>query len=229
MSFRDNIKNSDPFWTNDISILFQYDRLEFFWPKQDMHIDEKLNSLVRLALYISIALSLNSKNTNWFFLFIIALILSIVINKYTENHNYREHLSNKGNLKKDYVIPTKNNPFMNVLVTDYKDNPHRDSEISKHVYFDNDEERGKIQKSIKQNFKNNLYKDVSDVFGRMNSERQFYTTPITTIPNDQGGFASWLYGRPKTCKENSGEQCYKNISFKPQSDIMGPSLGQLPN
>jgi hypothetical protein len=150
------------------------------------------------------------------------------MNKYTENINYSEHMTTNENVNKNYIPSTKNNPFMNVLVTDYKDNPNRDAEISKHVYFDNDDKRQEIQKTIKHNFKNNLYKDVSDVFGRMNSERQFYTTPITTIPNDQGNFAKWLYGRPKTCKENNGDQCYKNISFNPQSDIMGPSLGALP-
>ena len=226
MSFRTNISNSDPFWTNDISVLFRYDRLGNFFPRNNMHIDEKLNSLVRLSLYLSLGLSLNSKNSNWFFLFIFTLILSVLMNKYTQsNPSYKETMQLQNNTKKEYVKPTKNNPFMNVLYTDYKDNPNRDSEISKHIYFDNDEKRKEIENSIKKSFKHNLYKDVSDVFGRMNSERQFYTTPITTIPNDQGSFAKWLYGRPKTCKENNGGQCYKNISFKPQSDIMGPSLG----
>ena len=56
----------------------------------------------------------------------------------------------------------------------------------------------------------NLYKDVSDIFSKNNSQRQFYTTPVTTIPNDQGSFADWLYKTPPTCKENNGNQCVAN-------------------
>ena len=45
--------------------------------------------------------------------------------------------------------------------------------------------------------------DVDDLFGRYNSQRQFYTMPSTTVPNDQKSFAEWLYKTPETCKENS--------------------------
>jgi len=59
-----------------------------------------------------------------------------------------------------------------------------------------------VKKKIDEYFDNNLYKDVNDVFGKMNSQRQFYTMPWTTIPNAQDEFAKWLYLNPKTCKED---------------------------
>ena len=34
--------------------------------------------------------------------------------------------------------------------------------------------------------------------------------PNTTVPNNQGDFAQWLYGVPKTCKEGNGNQCVGN-------------------
>ena len=53
------------------------------------------------------------------------------------------------------------------------------------------------------------------VFGKNNSQREFYTAPVTTIPNNQGDFADWCYKTGKTCKENNGKQCLENISFQP--------------
>ena len=60
-------------------------------------------------------------------------------------------------------------------------------------------------------FKTPVYKDVTDIYERNFSERQFYSVPATTIPNDQESFSKWLYFRKPTCKENNGEQCYNNI------------------
>ena len=68
---------------------------------------------------------------------------------------------------------------------------------------------------IDNNFDNNLYKDIDDIFGKMNSQRQFYTMPSTTIPNDQESFAKWLYLSPKTCKEDQ-DYClrYEDVRAK---------------
>ena len=60
------------------------------------------------------------------------------------------------------------------------------------------------------NFNKNLYRDLTDVYGKNNSQRQFYTTPITTVPNDQNSFANWLYRSEKTCKEGDGNRCSAN-------------------
>ena len=38
---------------------------------------------------------------------------------------------------------------------------------------------------------------LSDVFGKRNSQRQFYTMPNTEVPNSQDEFAKWLYGKPE--------------------------------
>ena len=38
------------------------------------------------------------------------------------------------------------------------------------------------------------------LYEKKNSERQFYTVPNTTIPNDQKGFAEWLFKTENTCK-----------------------------
>ena len=61
--------------------------------------------------------------------------------------------------------------------------------------------------------------DVNDVFGKMNSQRQFYTMPSTTIPNAQDDFAKWLYLNPKTCKEDQ-DFCLKYEDIRAKRPVM---------
>ena len=41
-----------------------------------------------------------------------------------------------------------------------------------------------------------------DPYNRRSDQRQFFSNPVTTIPNDSVGFATWLYGKGGTCKED---------------------------
>jgi len=106
-----------------------------------------------------------------------------------EDHNYRGKCQ----------PPSKHNPFGNVLLTDYVDNPTRLPACS---LADK-----KIEKTAEEYFNENLFKDVDEVYGSVNSQRQFISNPSTTIPNPQKEFAEWLYKMPPTCKE--GDNCYK--------------------
>ena len=44
----------DKFWLNDMSILYQSDRLTDFFPTTKMNLAEKLNSIFRLSVYIGL-------------------------------------------------------------------------------------------------------------------------------------------------------------------------------
>ena len=87
--------------------------------------------------------------------------------------------------------PSLNNPFMNVLLSD-------DRTVDEACKYTK-ETRAQIDSA----FNSNLYQDVDDVYGTNNSQRQFYTMPSTTIPNNQDQFAKWLYKTGPTCKENA--------------------------
>jgi hypothetical protein len=102
--------------------------------------------------------------------------------------------------------PTKDNPFMNPPITDFS------KEFSPAACNADDED---IKNEIDDTFNTDLYRDVQDLFNVKNSQRQFYTVPVTSIPNDQQGFAEWLYKQPMTCKENS-EMClrYEDLRYK---------------
>jgi hypothetical protein len=98
------------------------------------------------------------------------------------------------------TYPTAKNPFMNVLVDEIKYNPYRSKAAS--VY---DPE---VSVGLEDYFKTQFINDPTDVFGKSQSQRQFYTTPSTTVPNDVDSYQDWLYRIPgKTCKEGGRESC----------------------
>lgn len=178
--------NQDKFWAVDPYVLVSKERLMEFFPTKEMTREEKMNALTRLILYISFLMILYKKNIK--FLYFPFFVMSLML--FLDKNNSKEFF------KKDKCVkPDKNNPFMNVLMTDYKDNPEREEACG---VQDTD-----IKKMIEENFDFNLYKDTDDLFDRNNSQRQFYTTANTQIPNDQDSFAKWLYRTESTCKEET--------------------------
>jgi hypothetical protein len=86
-----------------------------------------------------------------------------------------------------YATPTASNPFMNVLFTDYVDNPDRSSAPP-------DINNSSVKQSIDEAFSktSDLFMDTSNKYGLMQSARQFMTQASTTIPNDLDGFQRFL-------------------------------------
>jgi hypothetical protein len=96
--------------------------------------------------------------------------------------------------------PTARNPFMNVLLDEIKYNPTRPP-------AENVSDPNAIT-TLSDFFRVQWNSDPTDVFGRSQSQRQFYTTPSTSIPNDQASYQNWLYLIPgKTCKEGGRDAC----------------------
>jgi len=203
--------NKTKLWVDDISILIDTDYISEFFPLTDMSSNRKLNAITRLAIYVSIALFVYNRNINSLFVAIITMTVIYLVNlgknKQTKDDaEVEELLNSKKDLEKCQKTDLEN-PFMNVLLTDYQDNPNRKAACKTELSRD-------VKKQVEDNFNNNLYKDVSNVFNKRNSQRQFYTNPSTTIPNAQSNFANWLYGVPKTCKEGNGEQCVANNHYR---------------
>ena len=105
-----------------------------------------------------------------------------------------------GPMLPDYTPPTARNLFMNVLLDEIKYNPGRPQAAP----VDNPT----VKQTMDDYFRVQWFSDPTDVFGKNQSQRQFVTQPSTTVPNDQGAFADWLYKIPgKTCKEGGREAC----------------------
>ena len=108
-------------------------------------------------------------------------------------------------IKKQVITPSSDNPFMNVMPDSYIKTPNCIAQVE-----DDQISYNEVQTDVNDKFNEGLFRDVSDIYGRTNSQRQFYTMPNTSIPNDQEQFADWLYKTPPTCKEGDGLSCEKN-------------------
>jgi len=207
--------SNDPFWGDNIRILFNYNRLDEFFPTQDMTINEILNSIVRLALYISIALLIYTCNTNYIYIILLTLLFTYLIWNYSNLETSTELFSrHKDSIikKRKIVEPTLNNPFMNINPNEYGTPSKRESLNKVNNYIN-----PRLNKKISEKYEYNLYRDADDVFHRNANERQFYTMPVTTIPNEQDKFARWLYKTPPTCKEGNGARCVA-FNYDPLKD-----------
>jgi hypothetical protein len=100
----------------------------------------------------------------------------------------------------DYTPPTSRNLFMNVLLDEIKYNPDRPEAATVG--------NPTVKQTMDDFFRIQWFSDPTDVFGKNQGQRQFVTQPSTTVPNDQGSFADWLYKIPgKTCKEGGRPAC----------------------
>jgi len=100
----------------------------------------------------------------------------------------------------EHTIPSARNPFMNVLLDEIKYNPGRPDAAPINMPA--------VKQTLNDYFRVQWFSDPTDVFGKNQSQRQFVTQPSTTVPNDQGAFADWLYRIPgKTCKEGGRDAC----------------------
>ncbi len=94
--------------------------------------------------------------------------------------------------------PTADNPYMNIVFSDYLDAANVPEPCN------SDQTKDDAQYL----YNSTVYRNIEDVYERQNSQRLFYTLPITTIPNKQGEFADWLYKTGPQCKENTSKCTY---------------------
>lgn len=106
------------------------------------------------------------------------------------------------------TLSTPGNPFMNVLVSELTGAPAKAPSASV-VATD-------MKMHLDDFFRVQWTSDPTDVFGKAQSQREFYTVPGATVPNDQGSYQNWLYKIPgKTCKEGGRENCLPGTDGAP--------------
>lgn len=207
---------STPFWYKDISILYEKDSIFEFFPSKRFDIVRKLNAIVRLAVLYSLIMYLCTRKNLYFIIpFIVAAITWIIWNRQGDTHvdtileesmsNQLDELVKINDLETECRIPTKDNPFMNPPIHEFSNDQYQKPKAC--PSYNN----VGVQNRVEELFNEELYRDVKDVFGKNNSQRQFYTVPGKQVPNDQGSFAQWLYGTPKTCKEGNQIACLSDM------------------
>ena len=197
-------------WYNDPKHFITQKNFVAFFPQPSQTFAEQLNALMRLSIYFSLIVLLLKKDVNILFVVLFAGILTYFLYAMdTKNKLNEKMFLDEKNLYKDAKTkelcykPTKDNPFGNILTSDYKHDPNRAPAC--------DITRRDVKRQVDTYFDEGLYKDVGDLFSKQSSQRQFVTNPSTTIPNDRGAFAQFLYGNVnKTCKQGNGVRCYQN-------------------
>lgn len=207
------------FWITDPSILINEKNILKFWPTEDMSRNDKLNSISRLVIVLTI---IGTLITQTFRVVITGIItLAIIVLFYfiqKKDKTNKEGFSSSNFINNNYQPPKTNNPLMNVSLTDYKENPKRKAAAPSFnpVVEENINEKTKefvvsqFNNSTEcedQYIKSRLFQDLGDNFVFNQSMRNFYSTPNTTIPNDQKGFAEFCYGDMKSCKEGDPIAC----------------------
>jgi hypothetical protein len=196
---------AEPIWFEQPSILFENEKLTEFIPLGDMPFANKMNSMVRLSIYFSLLWFFYDFNNDALYIPLFIMLMTYLLYTHLQKclmENFEENLEDSFSSKikeskqefseksdpENCTAPTENNPFMNVMLTDIVGNPNRPSACKD------------MEESTEDNFKNNLFQEVSDVFGKHNSQRQYCTNPSTTIPNDAIAFAKWCNNVEASCK-----------------------------
>lgn len=219
MSYREELSKlvkTDTFWSDNPALLLK--RAIEFVPTEDMSRTEKLNAMSRFVIYLGLLLFIMYSDIIYLSIPLVGLgiFYFIHINYPDKPQKGAGNAASCGTgmCGKDegYQQPTQENPFMNVLLTDYVDNPTRPPA--------SDIEDPKIRSDMEKMFEFGLYKNVDDVWNRNNSQRQYYTNPSTTIPNDRDSFMKWCWDTPYVCKDGDQFACLKNDDVRAHGQII---------
>jgi len=188
---------NDPFWYNDVKILFKKEKMKEFYPSSFMSKNEKMNSITRFIIYCGIVLTILKQDFDYL-LYVVCfmIIIGIFFRTNSKNveqpkiavHNFPEQSQM---IESDCTKPTSENPFANVLMNEYTENPDRDPAC----YY------GSNKGEVDSKFLDNIVKDPYDIYNKRHNQRQWHSTANTQIPNDQEAFAHFAFPLKDTCKE----------------------------
>lgn len=190
-------------WTEDISVLYTGNNIRQIVPTKEMTYSERINAIVRLIILSSVLIYLYNRDGRY----LLYGVFSICLLTYTGHQQNKKNPAPPqpivGYPQPPYSVapagpydcehPTVDNPFANVLLTDYKYNPNRPPACDVDLVSD----------QIKAAYGANLYRDSDDVDFRKSGLRSFYTMPDTSLyQSGREAFAQACFGSQPTCKED---------------------------
>lgn len=235
-----NSEDSIPFWATNPNILFDSQYVMEFFPVEDMTYNQKLNAITRTVIILALLTFFTSGNIRVVIVSIITLFAIFILHYYhmKEANNKKKSTLLKDTIKEGFANPTNDyleseniqisdeifdeptpeNPFSNVMMTDYDYNP--DKKPAPPAFTKNVNEQ--ILEDAKQLVVNSnpdqpdiadkLFKDLGEQYVFEQSLRPFHSNPSTTIPNDQQAFAEFCYGSMVSCKEGNPFACARNMT-----------------
>ena len=207
------------FWLENPNTLLNKNHITEIWPNSDFDLARKLNAITRLIIILTILGYFFTKSPYIPVSAFVSIVILVIIYKtkskskmeeFVGSFKKREHphaVKDLDNiLQKEFTMPTKKNPAMNVLMTEYTENPNRKPAAPAYNEVVEEEINEKAQRDIDKK----LFKNLGDNLSFENSMRNFYAMPNTKIPNNQKDFALFCYGNMPSCKEGDALQCSKN-------------------
>lgn len=190
------------FWLDNPKILL--DNYLSFVPYRHQSRVEQLNSIARFCIYNIILLKAFNKDGLLMYGLIVVLGSTYFMNDKIKKESFV--------VENTCYAPTPENPFMNVLVNEYAENPER-KEACEYDYPD-------VKEKIEEYYDNKMFRDVNDIYNTRNAFDRPYTNPATTIPNDRQKFVEYLYHDiihgNQNCKniDGTGDQCIQYTDLR---------------
>lgn len=178
----------DQIWFKNPTVLFDRDTWSKFVPTKEMTTAEALNSVVRFSTYFSLILFTATGIGAYVMSIPVVMVVTILLYNLFPNGKTIESFIAKEDEKigKAHTMPSKENPFMNVLLTEIVDDPNRQDAAP----TNRRDVKVEIMKSFKET--SDIYMDTSDLFDQTQAMRTFHTMQSAMVPNDLDGFKKWL-------------------------------------
>ena len=179
--------------------IFQTKELLNFWPTATQTARERVAATTRFILYATCIIYIINRDVRVFALGILAIAILYYLwtmNMISDGKLRPSSTDGRvpGPLRGVVTLPTLNNSMGNVLLSDYVDNPDRPAA----AWYPS--MRAEVQ---------NTWSQIHPFERQRDAERNFYTMPSSTIPNDQAAFAYGAFGKPfaPKCHDQGGAAC----------------------
>ena len=184
------------FWIENPSILFNSSYITQIWPDSYMNKDSKYNAITRLVILLSL---FGYMCINRFIILLLGLvIIGVIVLLYkNDKEGYTPYFKE---YKENEITIKQNNPFNNVLMTDYKYDVNKEEAPQDYTPEIEENINEKTKQSILEQNKDNsdmiyMFSDEKNNFEFEQGMRQFNSNPSTTIPNKQDNFLEFCYGK----------------------------------
>jgi len=208
-------KSGEKFWLeNPSELITNFCKFNPFVEFTTDKFSKNMNAYTRLIIISIIVIYCITKEINYLLIGIFLIVLIVVMYYSFKKDSFEVIPSNfpftrsnnqtfeqkSENLLKEAELPRRvsdyyntndsiNNPLKNVSPPDYGVQP-KYSEAT-------------MSDALTSKFADGKIFQTSDQWIFDKNTRPFYTTAVSSVPNDQSGFANWLYGTENICKEGS--------------------------
>lgn len=223
------------FWGNDPNALLDPVSILEFFPISPMTYNQKLNAISRLVIILTVLFYFILRTVRVFIISILTLgAIWFIHHTHSDQQNTKkvrfaegfntdvanEYFEDKWLPDDVFAETTKENPFQNVLMTDYEvagmKKPAQ-AAFSQSVQENVIEHAKSMIDSInpeQPKISEKLFRSLEDNLAFEQSMRPFYSTAATTIPNDQDSFADFCYGSMVSCKEGNSFACARQLASR---------------